>query len=165
MRLQTAIVLTALAAGAACDRRAGADAVAPGARSASSAASASISGAVHAIRFAPDSSMEPVGGATIAVVRVAELPAPTVIGDSVGYVTSGPFDCGRTDSPAGSTRTGAGGRFSLGELAAGVYALAVSPPPGAALDATSHCPLILAPGAELDLALYLSPVAAPERVP
>jgi hypothetical protein len=159
MRLPTAIILTALAA-VACDRGTGVEPAATGPRSVLSARAASISGIVQAIRFAPDSTMEPVGDATVTLVRVADLPAPTVIGDSVAYVTAGPFDCGRQAPPAATTRTDDRGRFLLGELDAGVYALAVSPPAADALDARTQCPLVLAPEAELDLTLYLSPAAA-----
>jgi hypothetical protein len=165
MRLPTLIALTALAALAAltalaCDTSTAVDPAATGARSASTERSASIAGTVQAIRFAPDSTMEPVRAASVAVVRVAELPAPTVIGDSVGYVTPGPFDCGRQAPATATVRTDDRGRFLLGELDAGVYALTVSPPEATALDARTQCPLILAPEAELDLTLYLSPAAA-----
>jgi hypothetical protein len=160
MRPPTLTVLTALVAAMACDPTTGVDPAATGARSASSARSASISGIVQAIHFAPDSSMEPVDDATVTLVRVADLPAATVIGDSVGYVTPGPFDCGRQAPAAATARTDDHGRFLLGELDAGVYALAVSPPAADALDARTQCPLVLAPEAELDLTLYLSPAAA-----
>jgi hypothetical protein len=162
MRLPTLIALIALIAltALACDTSTGMDPAATGARSASTARSASIAGTVPAIRFAPDSAMEPVRAASVAVVRVADLPAPTVIGDSVGYVSPGPFDCGRRAPAAATARTDDRGRFRLGELDAGVYALTVSPPQAATLDARTQCPLILAPGAELDLTLYLSPAAA-----
>jgi hypothetical protein len=163
MRLHPAIVLTALAAvGSACDRGTGPTGDdAGGLRSSSAGRGASIAGTVYSLDFAPDSALRPLGDAGITLVRVAELPAPVTIGDSIGYVTSGPINCGREGPLAASARTNARGEYSVDGLDRGVYAVAASPPPGAELDARSHCPVFLAADARLELTFYLTPAVEP----